>query len=181
MQTNEIKKEQKQTTKKNESFVALKDLTPEMVSTFQKVPVRFSRTERKNGAGFLTSINIKLFDDFLTDLRIAPGGNYLTVDRFDLITSVIKLPKTDERGRLLSEWVRNVPVRFVKGKYEDGTDYLSLEIIYKQYYYDTHFFSSDQRRLIEFKESDGLKINWYERTESIIKNVNSDLILDLEF
>ena len=167
-------KETKQTKKEIQAelkpFVALKDLTAEDVKNFKKLPFTFKVDTTKRGM-VIKTISFELTKTYLKSVNVIPGREKrLSPDRFDLIVFSIDLPLNDPYGRPMTEWHRNVPVRFVKGKFKNGGEYYSLEIIYKQYMYDTHFFnsSSDQLRLLQMLEEKGLlKIDWIERPDAI--------------
>lgn len=169
--------------KTKQVFKQLRDLTIEDVKELTKLQVIFVRNPRNVRPGMVAlndsvSINVKIHDDFLKAVAIRPGGEFLTIDRFELIQTAVNLPSVDDNGRPIRTWVRNVPVRFVRGRYEDDTEYLSLELIFKQFVYDTHFFTSDQRRIIEMKEAQGIKLPWIERPDKIVK---ASAIEDVDF
>lgn len=168
--------------KKESNFIKLRDLTNEDVKNFKRALVTFYKTERKKGPGYNVSINIDLqFETHFKNIKLAPGGKYLTEDRFDLIAAAIELDPFDENGRVKTEWIRKVPVRFVKGEFNDGGDYYALEIIFKQYFYDTHFFDSDQRRLIEIIDGSSVNIEWANNDSKINKIKDADFALEVEF
>lgn len=181
MQTTDIKKEDKQIESKK-GLTPLKELDSKEVRTFDRVLTTFVKTERKHGAGYNVSINVKLFDDRLSSVSITPGGKWLTVDRFDLIAEALGLSDTDEDGRKIQTWIKNVPIRLVKGFYKDGSEYYRLDIIYKQYYYDVHFFSSDQTRILSLLDKDkSRKINWHIDNVAIDKLTDTDIELEVVF
>jgi hypothetical protein len=166
-------KETKQTKKELQvevkPFIALKDLTAEDVKGFKKIPFTFKIETTKKGKEIKT-IAFELTKKHLKAVAVMPGGERLTQDRFDLINLSIELPENDTYGRPMTEWHRNVPVRFVRGKTKNETEYHALEIVYKQFMYDTHFFNanSDQYRMLQMLESKGLlKIDWIDRPDKI--------------
>lgn len=172
--------QEKQTTKKDllteqKPFIDLRDLKAEDVKKFPKVPVTFKIAISKKGEERV-SIQVKLHDEYLKQINLAPGNEYLSRERFDFIRLAIALPEMDPYGKPLKEWHRMVPVRFIKGKSEEGNEYKFMQLVFKQYVYDTHFFNSNQIRIMELLESQGkLKIDW-EETPEVIEEVNVDAL-----
>lgn len=171
----------KETTKKDElipevkTFIDLRDLKAEDVKKFVKIPVAFKIAVNKKGEERV-SIQIKLHDEYLKQINLAPGDDYLSRERFDLIRLAIQLPEQDPYGKPLKEWHRLVPVRFVKGKSKEGNEYKFMQLVFKQYVYDNHFFNSNQKRIIETLEAQGkLKIDW-EETPELIEDFNIDAL-----
>ena len=171
----------KKETKKDElipevkTFIDLRDLKAEDVKKFPKVPVTFKIAISKKGEERV-SIQVKLHDEYLKQINLAPGNEYLSRERFDFIRLAIALPEMDPYGKPLKEWHRLVPVRFVKGKSKEGNEYKFMQLVFKQYVYDTHFFNSNQIRIMELLESQGkLKIDW-EETPEVIEEVNVDAL-----
>lgn len=151
------------------NYVQLSDLTEKDLKSdeFDYVPVRMSIKQTKNGERY--TILIILHDPFLK-LTLQPGGNFIQADRFNLILLKLGVDLKDKMGREKTEWNLKLPVRFVKGKYKDDSEYLSLQIVFKQYLYDTHFFTSNQTRLLQELESRGhLKPKWVESPIKIDK------------
>lgn len=176
---NEQIKETKQTKKEvlpiTKEFTDLKDLTADDVKNFQKIQATFKIALSKKGEERV-SIQVKLHDEYLKQINIAPGNDYLSRDRFDFIRLSINLPQIDPYGKPLKEWHRMVPVRFVKGKSKEGNEYKFMQLVFKQYVYDTHFFNSNQIRIMEMLESQGkLKIEWEESPE-LIEDYNVDAL-----
>lgn len=172
--------QEKQTTKKDllteqKPFIDLRDLKAEDVKKFPKVPVTFKIAISKKGEERV-SIQVKLHDEYLKQINLAPGNEYLSRERFDFIRLAIALPEMDPYGKPLKEWHRMVPVRFIKGKSKEGNEYKFMQLVFKQYVYDTHFFNSNQIRIMELLESQGkLKIDW-EETPEVIEEVNVDAL-----
>lgn len=169
----------KETTKKEElipvvkTFIDLRDLKAEDVQKFVRIPVSFKIAVTKKGEERV-SIQVKLHDEYLKQINVAPGNEYLSRERFDFIRLAINLPEQDPYKKPLKEWHRMVPVRFVKGKSKEGNEYKFMQLVFKQYVYDTHFFNSNQIRIMEMLEAQGkLKIDWEETPEEI-EEVNID-------
>lgn len=168
-QIKETKQPKKEVIVESKGFTQLKDLTAEEVKSFKKLPFTFKVEMTKKGKEIKT-ISFELTKKHLKSVNIMPSGQRLNHDRFDLIALMIELPDNDPYGRPMTEWHRNVPVRFVRGKTKNGTEYHALEVVYKQYMYDTHFFnsSSDQYRMLQMLEQKGLlKIEWIDRPDAI--------------
>lgn len=172
--------QEKLTTKKDllteqKPFIDLRDLKAEDVKKFPKVPVTFKIAISKKGEERV-SIQVKLHDEYLKQINLAPGNEYLSRERFDFIRLAISLPEMDPYGKPLKEWHRMVPVRFIKGKSKEGNEYKFMQLVFKQYVYDTHFFNSNQIRIMDLLESQGkLKIDW-EETPEVIEEVNVDAL-----
>lgn len=167
MNAQEIKQTKKEVVKKDFEFIKLSELTGKELKDqgFEMVKVIFNKKPTKNDYRY--SIEIVINDDFLK-VQLRPGGEYLTPDRFNLIALQLDLPIKDRMNRLNEKWVMTLPVRFIKGKFKNDTEYKSLEILFKQYLYDTHFFTSDQNRIIDtLEDKKNVKINWIERPEKI--------------
>lgn len=171
----------KEVTKKEElipeqkTFIDLRDLTAEDVNKFPRVAVTFKIALSKKGEERV-SIQVKLHDEYLKQINLAPGNEYLSRERFDFIRLATALPEIDPYGKPNKEWHRMVPVRFIKGKSKEGNEYKFMQLVFKQYVYDTHFFNSNQIRIMELLESKGkLKINW-EETPEVIEEVNVDAL-----
>lgn len=172
-------KEQKQgmNEMQDKKFIALKDLLAEDVKKLAKIPFTFKISKTKSGQE-IKAITFLLHEKYLKAVPVAPSGERLTQDRFDLISLSIELNDLDVYGRPQTEWHKKVPVRFVKGTMKNGSNYYAIEIIYKQYLYDIHFFNSnsDQLRTLQLLEQKGhLKIDWVSRPDSIEDIDFSDL------
>lgn len=153
-------------------FIKLSDLTREEIRTSDFMVVDAKMIKQQTKTGFRCRIQLAVEPQFLT-FDLLPGGNFVTVDRFNLIMLKLGVSLNDKKNRPQTSWNLRVPVRFVKGKYSDGNDYFSLEVVFKQYLYDTHFFSSDQVRILQELESqDIFKPNWIERPDAIEKIVD---------
>ncbi len=167
-------------TKKVPEFVKLSDLTAPIVSKLEKYPVKFTKVYR-NGRE-MASIYLNLHNKFLRQLNLRAGGpkDFISNELFNLIILEVGLELEDKKGRDLTEWNRNVPVRFVTGSYSNMEgEYKSIEIIFKKGLYITHFLSYDQQRLLEnLEEKKLLKIKWEHRPDTISKEVDSE---DIEF
>lgn len=179
--TETTKKESKEIQAKEESFVKLMDLTPDVVLKLKKYPVKFVKTYAKSGREQV-SILVNLHEKYLKQLNLRAGGpkDFISAELFNLIALEVNLELTDKKGRDVSEWNRNVPVRFVKGQYSNYEgEYKSIEVIFKKGLYITHFFTYDQTRLLDNLEEKGLlSIKWENRPDAIIKN---DEAVDIDF
>jgi hypothetical protein len=176
VQQKEVKK-----TLKPATFVKLGELNPDIVSKIKKYPVKFVKTFAKSGREQV-SILVNIHDKYLKQLNLRDGGpkNFLTAEFFNLISLEVNLELTDKKGRDLTEWNRNVPVRFVKGSYTNlEGEYRSVEVIFKKGLYITHFLNYDQTRLLENLEAKGLvSIEWETRPDAITKESESE---DIQF
>jgi len=155
-------------------FVKLVDLQMEDVKqgekdgSFVRINTIFRKTLSKSGTE-LVSINAKLHEPQLSQLRLNSGGEYLSSGKFHTLLTVTKSKYEDEKGKPITEWHKTALCRFVKGSYtnRDG-EYYSLEVIYKQGYYFVHFFSYDDTELIKVLEKTGQKkFNWIQAPEKI--------------
>jgi hypothetical protein len=165
-------------TKKEVEFVPLKDLTAEIVEKFQKVPCTFIDDVTKKGYS-VKSIAFKIHDQFLKEVKLTQNNKALSADRFDLIALSIDLPRLDVYGRPITQWNRNAFVRFVKGLIDDGREYFSIELIFKKGVYHTHFFTSDQIRILNLlEERKIIDIDWVTRPDAIQLEEDSE---DLDF
>lgn len=153
-------------------FIKLSDLTKEDLRTSDFMIVDAKMIKQQTKTGFRCRIQLAVDSQFLT-FDLLPGGTFITVDRFNLIMLKLGVSFVDKKNRPQTSWNLRVPVRFVKGKYSDGNEYMSLEVIFKQYLYDVHFFSSDQVRILQELDAQGIfKPNWIERPDAIEKLVD---------
>lgn len=172
----EIKKEKKI------EFVALKDLTPAIIKEFYLLPVRMQKTTSRSGFERV-SISIEIDKNFLTVQLTEQRNNKivpLSVDRFNQIFLNLNLPLKDSTGRPLTEWLFKAPIRFVKGVYENGDEYYSLEIVFKQYLYQVYFFTNVQKKIIDnLVEKKSFDYKFIDRPDKINNLSNDDeIILD---
>ena len=66
-------------------------------------------------------------------------------------------------------------MRFVKGLTSQDTEYQQIEILFKQYLYESHFFTSDRQRVLEELINQKLiKVDWSERPDKIDIEVDLD-------
>lgn len=176
------KVEKKETKKENteQEFVKLSDLTLDIVSKLKKYPVKFSKNYR-NGKEQI-GIYLNLHNKLLRQLNLRAGGprDFISNELFNLILLEVNLELTDKKGRDVTEWNRNVPVRFVKGSYtnSDG-EYKSIEVIFKKGLYITHFLTYDQIRLLDnLEEKKLISILWEDRPDAISKDSETE---DIDF
>lgn len=164
-----VVKEVKVVTPEAKPFVKLSDLSKENITQPEFMVIDAKMIKQITKTGFRTRIQLAVDPQFLT-FDLQPGGTFVTLDRFNLILLKLSLSTVDKKNRPVTAWNLRVPVRFVKGKYSDGNEYYSLEVVFKQYLYDTHFFSSDQVRILQELEAHGIfKPYWVERPDAIEK------------
>jgi len=151
-------------------FVKLADLTAKEVKKFQRLPMKFVKTLARSGREQV-SIMLTINDPYFKALNLRAGGpkNYITAEFFNRLMLEIPLDPLDEKGRTVTEWRKLGPVRFVKGHYKESEgEYHSVECIFKQGLYLTHFFDYEQLNLIKTLEQKKLiSIDWVERPDAI--------------
>lgn len=145
MQEN-LKKEIK--VEKKVEFIKLSDLKEKDLKSQKFVMAYVVLRRRVTRIGYRYMIIVNLVETYLS-LDLMPSAEYVSADRFNLILLELGLPTKDQMNREKLSWELRLPIRLVKGFDKDGREYLYLEILYKQYLYDVHFFNSDQRRIIE--------------------------------
>lgn len=169
---------------KNE-FVKLSDLTKQDVDKgikkgeFIKIPIVLKRSYNKKGIEQV-SITATLVKPQFEQLRLTNGGSYISSAFFHNVLTMTKQSYKDAKGYDINEWKFNVLARFVKGQYinRDG-EYYSLEVIFKQGEYITHFFDYDQVKLLDsLKEQKILMPKWVDRPDMIQA---IEITNDLEF
>lgn len=157
---------------KPKEFIKLSDLSREDLRTAEFMIIDAKMIKQPTKAGYRCRVQLAVEPQFLT-FDLQPGGKFITVDRFNLIMLKLGVSLIDKKNRPQTAWNLRVPVRFVTGKYTDGNEYFSLEVVFKQYLYDIHFFSSDQVRILkELESQDIFKPNWIERPDAIEKVVD---------
>lgn len=184
----EVKKDEVIKEMKNE-FTKLSDLTSKEVKKFVRLPLRMNR--RVNQFGLSVSMNLVLNSSNLiipiVSNEIINGVSrrlrYYKPDRFINLVLNLDLPQKDERGLDINQWVFNPAIRFVKGNRKNGDEYHSIEIIFKQYHYETIFLNVEQLNIIESLErrnelkdykNNIYKINWIVRPD-VIEDEGEDL------
>ncbi|MFA6777972.1 MAG: hypothetical protein WCR80_06040 [Bacilli bacterium] len=157
------------TIKKEFEFKKLSDLTAKDLKEQGFVIRKVILNKKANKNGFRYSIEVAIDDEFL-NVTLMPGGQYLSADRFNLILLTLGLDTKDKLNRIKEKWVINVPTRLVIGKYKDETEYKSLEVLFKQYLYDIHFFTNDQQRIFDnLEKTKNKKFDWVLRPDKIDK------------
>jgi hypothetical protein len=167
METKEIKEV------KEKVFIKLSDLTDKDLKKqgFEIKNVVLERRPTKNGYRY--SIKVDLHEMLNIELSVPP--RFVTEDRFNLILLKLGLDQKDKLGRTRNRWVVKASVRFVKGLTSQDIEYQQIEILFKQYLYESHFFTSDQQRVLEELINQKLiKVNWSERPDKIDIEVDSD-------
>lgn len=164
-------------------FVPLKDLTKDDIKNFYFLPVRMKKTTSRNGFTRV-SITVEVDKNFL-NVSLKETVNYrivpLSEDRFNEILLSLNLPIDDELGKPITEWVFKAPCRFVKGKYDNGDEYYSLEIVFKQYLYNVYFFTHSQKKIIDnLIEKNMFNYKFIDRPDKI-QNVSNDEDIVLDF
>lgn len=174
---------------KKDDFTKLSDLTAKEVSKFIRVPVRMNR--RVTNHGLNTNMQLVLNPTNLVIPMVSTeliGGvsrkmRYFKPDRFINLLFVLNLPQIDERGMDINHWVFHPAIRFVKGLRKNGDEYYSIEIVFKQYHYETIFLTNEQVSILnalekrnELKDYKGIpyKIKWVERPD-VIEDLGEDL------
>jgi hypothetical protein len=155
-------------------FVKLVDLQEKDVKdgrkdgSFVVLPVTFKQTFNKKGTE-LVSINIELHKPQLQQMRLNNGGNYISSAKFHSILIATDSKYVDEKGNAINTWHRQALCRFVKGSYTNREgEYFSLEVIYKQGHYTTHFFTYEEMQTINLLQEKGIKsFNWITRPDKI--------------
>ncbi len=152
------------------SFISLKDIKKEHLSSFIELPVILEKG--KTNKGRLTySIKAVINSNYMPELVIKPNGSYLTADIFNELLLNIKAPIEDERGYTNRLWRYNIKARFVKGLYTNQNgEYYSLELLFKEGVYFTHFFDTHQTNILKsLIKNNELKAVIFERPEKIDK------------
>lgn len=162
MQEQITKKEVK---KEAPKFIKLSDLTD--TKQFVKRPLTLTRNFKYNRQQVSILLNIE--DKYFPSMQVRPNGKFLTSEKFNLILLQTERPLKDSKGRDLTEWKVNAPVRFITGSYKNRDDkYKAVEILFQKGLYVTHFFDFDQVQLLDnLEEKHGLKIEWHEFPEAI--------------
>ena len=170
--------EQQQSTKKavTPEFVKLSDLQVADVKNLKKFPITFVRSFSKNGREQVSMV-LKLHDPQFNQLTLRKGGpkNYVTPSFFHLVLTKLEALYKDKLGKDINEWKYNVLCRFVEGNYKDSDDtYKSVEVIFRQGLYMTHFFDYDDTALLKLlEEKKILKLDWVQRPDAILKEEES--------
>lgn len=166
---------QEQTAKKEVQFVKLSDLTSKDVKGLQRFPVKMTRNLKFGRQQ--VSILLCIDKDYFPSLTLRAGGpkNFITPEKFNLILLEANFDMRDPKGKEITEWNKQVICRFVKGRYSNrDAEYKSLEVIFKQGLYITHFFDFEQERLLSKLEETGkLKITWFERPDAIEEDLET--------
>ena len=166
---------QEQKELKKETFVKLSELQKDDIVSglkkkeFVKVPATLVRSFAKRTGREIATITLKLHDPQFTQLSLQPGNQYLSTSLFHKILVATDSVYNDPKGQPIVKWNKETLVRFVKGTYTNRDDeYYSLEVIFKQGIYITHFFSYDDVQTLNLLEEKGLyKPNWITRPDKI--------------
>jgi hypothetical protein len=164
---NELK-ETKKVIKSDVGFKKLSDLTADDVKNLKTYAAKLYKRESKNFTNF--SIVVKIHPAVKAELTSSRKFNSISEDKFNRILIEKDLDFMNEYGHELDEWNLPVKVRFVKGiRAEDGSEYRSLEIIFKQYVYVTYFFTDQQTANIDSLEKQNRLpgIEWVTRPDKI--------------
>ena len=137
------------TTDLNKGIKPLRELTKDDVLKLNKAKITFRKTKTKSGLT-MNRIYIDLGHDMLKDIELTYNNRSISTDRFNAILLETNTNIYDAMGKPIDSITRSVPIRFIKGINEENKElnYHSVEIIFKQYLYNVHFFSSDQMRII---------------------------------
>jgi len=175
MQTNKPKTEEKIVPKETvaannpsakTNIKALRDLDKEDVSKLTKAKVTFRKIKTKSGS-VLSRIYIDLGHHMLDNIEIKYNGNSITTDRFNAILVETNTTIIDALGKPIDTITRNVPVRFIKGINAENPEqhYHCVELIFKKFLYNVHFFTSDQIRIINsLSEKKEFKLDFIDYT-----------------
>ena len=173
----EVKKEIENDLKVNNQFISLKDLKKEDLKDFIQLPVILEKG-RTNKGKTTYSIKVNIDSTFMPELNIRPNGDYLTADIFNELLLNIDAPTKDARGYDQRIWRYNTYARFVKGQYTlQNGEYYSLELLFKNGVYFTHFFDLHQTNILNGLIKKGIfKYKFFERPEKINKIDQGDEI-----
>lgn len=170
-------------------FIKLSDLSGKDVKDWVRVPVRLRRTVNRNGLNASMNVVINPINLIIpivsaeTVNGVTRNLRYYKPERLISLLFELNLNQKDERGLDVNEWIFNAPIRFVKGIRKNGDEYHQLEILFKQYKYESVFLNKDQLDILtslekvgELKDFKGnqYKIKWNTRPE-IIEDIGEDI------
>lgn len=180
--------EVKQTIVKSD-FTKLSDLTAKEVKGFIRVPVRLQRRVNNNGLNTIMNLVLNptnLIIGMISNERvngITRPLRFFKPERFINLIMTLGLDQKDERGLDVNQWVVNTPIRFVTGKTKNDDDYYSIEVVFKQFHYETIFLTYDQVSILNILSKQGdlkdftgkvYKVNWVSRPD-IIDDLSNDV------
>lgn len=179
--TKEIKLEEV----KQKDFIKLSDLTAKDVEKWSRVPIKLSRRTTRNGihANMQVIINPINLVIPVVSTELINGQTrrlqFYKADRMVALLFDLNVPQVDSRGLGITEWTFNAPIRFVKGLMNSGDTYYQLEILFKQYKYESVFLNADQVSILESLDKRGQLLDSKGNKYSLIWEVRSDNIDDL--
>lgn len=169
---------------KEQGFIKLQDLTKEDVKKLPLMNVRLKRSLNKSGLStnvtlVVNPLNLQIS---LVSSEMLPNGKsrqlrYFLPDVFIALIMELKLPQLDENGKDKNDWIVPAALRFIKGKYKNSEAvYHSIEVVFKQFKYHTHFLTPHQFTILETLASQKklidrngkvIKLDWIERPDAI--------------
>lgn len=149
------------------------------VKDLPKFPVKLIRTFDKKKRERV-SIQLQIHPVHYKALVIQDGNEYITPEKFNALALALNLDYKDKKGRDVSEWNFNAPVRFITGPYANSDDkYQAVQVIFGKEDFYTHFLTNDQKKLISRLESKNLvTIDWIESPEKVERIDINDLTIE---
>lgn len=159
--------EQTVTQEKN-LFLKVEELSSKEINKLPRIKAKLIKSKAKSGR-IMASIVVNVNEDYMKQISLRDGSNFLSVDKFNLILVDLNLELLNKDKRPITEWLRLLPVRFVKGHYKNrDEEYYSIEVIFSKDIYIRHFFDYDQTKLLEkLQEKNLMKIDWVQRPDAI--------------
>jgi len=141
-------------------FLSSKEITAKDFAELPEIKVGLIHQITKNNFD-MCSIMIPLHDMLNVKLPIK-------MVRFNVLRLKMGLPLKDNSGRERLEYHVSCKYRYIKGENSVG-EYWSVELIFKQFLYQTYFFqSSDEKTILEDLQTSGeLKIDWFVRPDKV--------------
>lgn len=134
----------------------------------QRIPAKLKRTFGKKSGQEIVSISLNIEDDHFRELKLNDGGQYLNAQRFNLIKLELNLPLKDPKGRPLSQWDLNVPVRFVHGVTKTDNEFHIVQVAFGRELFINSFLQDEDVKLIKKLESmKKVDIKWVESPEKL--------------
>lgn len=173
METTQSKVSQKVETKKELHYLTLPEIIKDHLDLvnkeFPKYPVKFIRTFNRSKRE-QTTINVEIHPIYLKALTLRDGNDYINPIMFASIALDLGLKYQNDRGYEVTEWNRNVPIRFITGSYSVGDGkYKALQIVFSKDNYFTHLFNYDEVKLIDkLIATNQLKVIWNEVPDKLV-------------
>jgi len=169
---------------KEKGFIKLQDLTKDDVKKLPLLNVRLKRQLNKSGLAtnatlMVNPLNLQIS---MVSSEMLPNGKsrqlrYFLPDVFIALIMELNLPQIDENNKDKNDWVVPAAIRFVKGKYRNSeSEFHSIEVVFKQFKYHTHFLTPHQLKILETLASQKklvdrsgkvIKLEWLERPDAI--------------